>query len=661
MLFPTEEEVMSHLVVARRVKSKALNHYVKDLPEIEMKRVKEWNDLKEDGEWFEDNDSRKKGWKQKEWDRFTQEVLAAKLIISTCEFLNNKRNPISQRFSNKDLTDDTVYRKVQDFEEFSIFDNRKYTTDLIIEDIAKEKRDVIGFIKKFCEKQFYNADRLMDDLKVEPEVTLALRYRYKRIFDKIGDAIKQYIKDHPGTWVKVFTDIDRAYMEILKSHEIRAKLQEELDKNILAQEKVLELQNHIQRANNEQESIRRKLSKAESELCEEKVQTSKLESEIDALESEKDSLVATNMSMLGKWEVVFDQVEKRRRDLEMKEKELEALKQDIKQENKALLEDELGKVRKMADELEAKEIDFRSIKMDLKHQNDALSERLMKMRKSLETGEMGTMIKTSQARAMQRTFLTNVARNIKSHLDDKVYRRKFKAEGIIYDDISHSERSIGIIDHHDGEEGNGFYPMSNSVTLNARKKRLFGRGKLQMKFEGIVMIHEESFQENGFDNVSISLSEIQRQIEDRLRSIREHPKRHVVYLASPTGFDNDVIKRASGKTPGESLGYHNVIVFLQNLNDPSSSPIYNTLDDQAKLISDFIQMPSVSECINRCKFQVLKALDDSPMTFIDLIESIDMSPRFIKKALNELTKNNKIGHDKHVDYDDIYYKKDGGK
>ena len=537
-----------------------------------------------------------------------------------------------------------AYELLKEFEELSIFEG--LTKEQIKEKIGMGDKEIVGFIKNYLEKQMYNYKNLLGESEVENEVILALNEKYESIFQKIGDAIILYIKSHPGTWIRVFQEVEEAYKVIFDSQAERLKLEQEIEDNLLSEKRLEEMQKSIEHLERERDKIHSKLVEAERKWIEEKTARSLLLSEISRLEKEKERISREKENLVSQWDKRFSQLELARAKLEEKERLLEEKRNELKEENQKILNEELKRIDVMKKNLLEKAEEYESMKKELQIQNNILSERIQNLRNALESGETGELVKGSEALALEMSFIERVSHNIREHMSKKENISTFNKNGIRWNIIreEYHDDSFRLV-------GNGI-PLNRSVAFIFQKKHLLGKPETTMIIEGSVIAHMDSYLKNGFDNVSVSLSEVMARIEENLKRYPGRGYVHAMYLASPTGFDPSVRKYFSGTRPGEGFYHTNVVVFLQDLRDAFSSPIYNRQDSMTALFSDMLRMPREEEILKACKEKILEVLKSrsvvegwswSSLTFSELKNFLgDYKEEHIKKSLEELTQEGVI-------------------
>ncbi len=640
------------LKTARLIKTNGLVHYKGPLNKNqEERKQQEWLKLLQD----EENYRRIQGnWDIGDWESFGREFIMAKLIIAGSEYFDGKRNETTLEFGN----DHETYDLLRTLEEFALFGKRGYSEESIVEDLNGDKT-IIGFIKDFCDKQFYNFNSLKKRTNIPHNVILALKENYDMIFAKIGRSVLKFIETHPGTWRKVFGDIDDAYKVIYDSQQDRLRVKDEVDKNLLAQNRIQELEHLVDGMNSQRDGLGRKFAQMEKALLDEKLEKGQLRSNLQLLEAEKDKLSQHNSSLLQQWKGVFAKVEVKRQDLERKEEVLKAKHREAKRENQALLAEELARVKEMKNELRQKERGFETVRRGQESKIKTLAERLGKMKTALETGEKGSIIKSADAWAFEQSFANRFKENIKKHIFSKEKRQQFKQAGVKWDNLAEYEYDDSYELLRDGTNFASLsgVPMNQNIIFTLEKKHIIAENEPQMIIVGGVISHIDSYQENGFDNVTVSLSEVVSRLEESLSYAKDTDIPQAFYLASPTGFDSAVKNYFTGGQIGQGFFQNNVVVFLQDLRNPASGAYYNPNDPKAALFVDIFKMSLDVECLTKCCALVDRELgQQSAMTLQDLKGKVPFDALLIKQASNELESRKIIGKDIHKDFETIYYK-----
>jgi len=658
-MYPPSEEIRNLLVTADRVIANGLEPYTEPLNERRRtKKIDTWNKLLDDEVCYEEYAGRT-DWPPTDWARFGRRLLLAKLILSTSEYLGKTSRALAQ--PNVEIIGEfsgtRAYEMIESLEEIALYGDPTYSEEQITRKIGLMDQGLIGFIKKHCDRHIDIYQEIDGLSKFDRQIKLTFNDYYFMIFEKIGRAMIAYIKNNPGGWMSVFRDIDKVYKEIYDSQKERVKLKEELEKNLLAQERIQQLEGAIATMDNEREGLSKRLSRAERSLVDEQMQQTDRNRYLQDLEAEKNALANQNATLLGQWNNVFAKVEEKRRELETREHQLEARRVEAGQEAQALLDEELTKIREMKNDLVQKEQGFAKVKREQENKINALSERLTKIRQALERGEKGSLVKSADAMVLEHSFINRCKKNVKSGIAAK--RQLFKQQGVKWDTLteyeyddtyeytteeSDTQRLVGV-------------PTNKSTVLVFEKKHLIGNNEPQLIIEAGVISHVGSHLENGFDTVTVSLPEVLSRIDQSLTYRSNDKILHAIYLASPTGFDSSVIRHFSGAEVGKGLFYENTMVFLQDLRDPSSEPIYNHNDPKARLFTDILKMPLDFEHINICKTQIMKLLATTPSaTMIEFKKKTGYDALYLQQALHELEKQNVIGKDIYKDFETVYFK-----
>jgi len=659
-MYPPSKEIDKLLTKADLVIKNGLGAYTEPLSKRRRaNKITTWDKLLDDQVRYEEYGTRT-SWPPTDWAGFGMRILLAKLILSTSEYLGKTSGALAQPISRiiEEFSGTRAYEMVESLEEILLYGGPSYPEEQITRKIGLMDQGLIGFIKKHCDRHidiYQEIDGLSD---LENRIKQTLNYYYFMIFEKIGRAMIAYIKGNSGGWMRVFRDIDKVYKDIYDSQKERVKLKEELEKNLLAQGRIQHLESAIATMNNERKGLSKRLSLAERSLIDEQMQQADRNRYLQDLEAEKNTLANQNAALIEQWNSVFAKVEEKRRELETREHQLEARRVEAEQEARALLDDELARIREMKNDLVQKEQGFAKVKRDQENKINALSERLTKIRQALKRGEKGSLVKSADAMAQERSFINRCKKNVKSGIAAK--RQQFKQQGVkwdtlteyAYDDTyeytsaeSDTQRLVGV-------------PTNKSTVLVFEKKHLLGNKEPQLIIEAGVISHVGSHLESGFDTVTVSLSEVLLRIDQSLTYRSNDNILHAIYLASPTGFDSSVIRYFGAAEVGKGLFYENTMVFLQDLRDPSSEPVYNHSDPKAGLFTGILKTPLDFEHVNICKTRIMEILTTkSPATMQIFKKKTGYDALYLQQALHELEKQNVIGKDIYKDSETIYFKR----
>ena len=652
MLTPSEDDMKKLLELPNRVIKNGLGKYLVEGDERnQWKKIEDWNGLIACEDTYEEFSKIRNNWPDETWYEFGQKILLAQLIIASSDYLLGTDSMISKRFPP------VAYEIVEKFDDFSIFSS--FSWEKIVELIAQTDDTIIGFIKKYCDGQLYNYDRILKEKGIEDDIRLALESYYSDIFEKIQKAITEYINTHPGTWRKVFHEIDEYYQAVIEAQTERIKTQTEVKEKILTQEIINEFEKKLDQLEIDRLVLTLKLSQAEKSLIDEKTSKEVVLSNIQHLEKEKRIIQQQHEDLIAQWDKIHSSLELKRSEILKKEMDLEEEKVRLEKENQLFINEELERIKEIEYELRNEEQSFLDAKSDLMHKNNVLSDRIKKLRLALETGEKGNIVRQDIARGMEHVFIERFNQNVVNRLNDPEIRSNLMKHGFVWNTISKNESneldslfSIGI-DHAMIAK----IPMNRSVILTAEKKHHFTKNEPVLHMEGRIITHPDMYIENGYDNVSVSLSEVLPYVEETIRDRNIDGITHILYIGSPTGFDTSVLKFFTSGIKSAPLFHENVFVFLQDLKEPSEVPSYYALNEKSNLFCEVINFGVDSEFIELAKLQILKMFDSvSPLAHKDLIEGIALNSRYIEQGLESLINEGVLGKDDHRDFDSVYYK-----
>ncbi|UXM84181.1 coiled-coil domain-containing protein [Methanococcus aeolicus] len=309
----------------------------------------------------------------------------------------------------------------------------------------------------------------------------------------------------------------------------------------------------------------------------------------------------------------FVRIEKRRlRDEFKKENEIELskieeMKEELKrrferEKEKIKIEIEMGKNRELQEklnkEIEYIEEDYRDIigelnekiksleseKTNLKEKNEKLTDLLKRIRDAKKEGSR--FVKTENALSYEEWFI--------GRLDKKIDEMK---NGVKVENKSFKITAIEEISSPNNHNNSTNLPKNKQIKAILKEKKInpFGK-KMGVSLRGMFLANRENYKKMGFDVYPLSLSKIIEVVEN----VKDGNFDKVVLLiASPTGFEDEVIKFVN--SDDFKMRYLSKKIALALLDVETGDLYYNEVDEYAKAFAPLMSLEFDKEKIERLK------------------------------------------------------------
>ncbi|QSG08484.1 coiled-coil domain-containing protein [Halapricum desulfuricans] len=317
----------------------------------EQTRLERYNSLKSDEEEFV--------WEfAKEFDQLTgserEDVRAkfrlARLLIAA-SFYEEGSLPRAMR----DDFVETELQAVVDFERYKRFD--VLTEEEIEAKIRRMDGEVYELVTEYTSTQIANMDELMDEPDVQSDVMRKLLDRYQERCEKIRQGFFVYVETHGLE--HMVESIEAAVQAVSESADEREAIQAELREEIQSLSESLEADFRQQ-----QRTFEAQLQQVEHEITSQTVDSEQLQSELQRLEQQGDSLTEQQEVLLEEFGERIERTSTLETRLSTKIEQLEEVQRQTREEVRkaareettAVVEEELAALREQREQLQA-EID----------------------------------------------------------------------------------------------------------------------------------------------------------------------------------------------------------------------------------------------------------------------------------------------------------------
>ncbi len=557
--------------------------------------------------------------------RFAQLLLAA-----TFKFNNEGFEDITRMFRDEE------YEILKDFEEFKIFDN--LSIDDIVEFIRRREGKVYELVKKYYEKQYNMLDRSWGNLIGDLAHVFNERYRKRR--EKIESAVIEYVRRHG--LLTVVSEIEEAVKKILEAGELRKRIEEEVRRRIETELGIPALEERLRLFAEECDKLLRKLNELEERYLEEKYREeikirTELESELERLRREKESLLESHRVLEEKLRLVEEELIKAMRELGAKEEELSRLSREYSTNRGVVeaLQAEIEVIRNMVRELSRKAEEYRRLLDRVSTEKQKLESRLSELETILRGESEGHLVTSEEARGFEELLIRRIVLKIGS------------GNVTIYNPVKGSRRTIDKWDeilHYELAKPSTRSGVPRGKGVVFIKKRGLVFKKKDVVIEAITLVHPEAYEERGWDSRPISLAELLDLITSRVDEAEKGNYYHVLIISSPTGFTKKALEYIGGSEFHRNFVAKHVTVYLV---DPLTGSITrNPADRAAEENEELARLELPEERVRKVMSYVLseeaysRALQTSPaapfLRLDQIAEATKESPEIIRHALGKL-------------------------
>ena len=456
--------------------------------------------------------------------------------------------------------------------------------------------ELVEYILKYNVFELWTVEDLLREISKAnrdgtDETLNLLKEYYNNIGKKVDEIIKDYtiklpIRDYAKTkWKEYKTKMDEAIFRAMK----------EID---WFSDFITGVDNKIQKLENEIYELRDFIRVEKRRLREE-------------LEREK--------------EIELSKIEEMKEELKRKfEREKEKIRMEIEMEKNRELQERLKKeieciekdYMELIEELNEKIKSLESEKTELKEKNEELTDLLKRIRDAKKEGSR--FVRTENALSYEEWFIGRLDKKL-----DEMKNTGVKVENKTFKIISIEE----VFDPNNSVE----LPKNKQIKAVLKEKKLNPFGKrMKIMLRGIFLANRENYKKMGFDVYPISLGKIIEVMEN----VKDDSFDKIVLLiASPTGFEDEVIKFVN--SDDFKMRYLSKKIALALLDVETGNLYYNEVDEYAKAFAPLMSLEFDKEKIERLK----KYIDENIFIkkYITLEEAINEvgDERVAKKVFYE--------------------------
>jgi len=589
----------------------------------EIKRTELWNEIEHNQGVFEEEFA----------NRLLEDVRLhsrskfsfAKLLLAAAAHINNERSPITERFSEKELA------LVEKYEKFNVFDI--LSTDEIVDRIFR-RGDIYQIVKEFYEGQYSDLDRLLDDPGIERDLRYAFKLYYEKRLDNIKKGVQAYVGKY-GPIIMVNQIEQKVWDKIKKSEEERKTIAETLQRKIAD---VAAKFKSLEGIEKESELFKTKLRDVETEAVAGKPAVS-----LRSLESEKDRLSNSYLGFEKEIADILEATEKKQRELSASEAALEQAKQEYKQqmqeEKQRIVESELRQIGELKSRLAVEANSLQAEKGSLQLKRQELEDRLHQLTEALE-GKPIRLVTKEEARLYEQNFI--------ARFDAKMQAFPLKINSLL-ESKTYEVRSWNEDSHMKFLEGGALNTPANARSryiVSERKYGFFGERIRKVIIEAISLNHLREFELYGFDGRRASLSEFLTLMSRFIDNAEIGKYLHVMGIASPTGWDERVLKEI-----GSTEFAHNYVsryISICLVDSTTGDVVFNPADNRISKFVEFFRPQFDREKVEKIKGMIKARLFEKDyVVFDDIFKESKEEAALVYKAFHDI-ENEKGGRLRYI-------------
>ncbi|ADI31621.1 hypothetical protein [Staphylothermus hellenicus] len=578
----------------------------------EDKRERLWGEVVDAHEKFEEFMSELPGAVRRE---VLGEIELAKLLLATAAKVNGENNPIIDLFSSEEL------KLVERFERYSVFDI--LTIDEIVERVAR-RDEIYDLIMEYYKNEYSDLDKILEDPRIRRSLRYAFKKRYKKRLDKVKEGVKAYVEKY-GPIIMVRQIEEKIWRKIKESEEERKMIMERLRRRM--EELSLKLR--------PLEDVERKSSVFMDRLHD--IESSVFFGEKTGYdEHEKDELLRRYLDFEKLLAEQVEAIEKEKRELENRRKELEKAEQEYRrkaeEEAQRIIESELRKIEDLGKELAKKKEELEEEVKNVRMKRLEIEETLKQVREA-EKGEY-RLVTSEDARLAELNFI--------ARFDEKMHAFPLRIHSPI------EGREYVVKSWREGERLKMSESVAEGIPSNLRlryvitekKHKFFGERVRKVVIEAISFNHLREFKEFGFDARKANLAEFLKLVEGAIDKAEIGKYFHVMGIASPTGWDDRVVREISSSEFARNYVSRYISVCL--IDSITGDIYYNPADERITKFIEFFKPQFKRERVESVKKTILNKLSTKGYVVLDdVVNETREERRIVLKAFYDLEKEGK--------------------
>jgi len=555
----------------------------------------------------------------------------AKLLLAAVADTNNEDNSIIGDFSREELD------LIEDFEKLRVFDI--LSTNDAIDKIKRKEGGFYELIVDYYEKQYSNLDKILESPDILTELQIAFRDRYLKRQRKIEEIISVAVRERLIDPSEMRKDIEKTVLDKVKESE---RIREEALRD--SQLRIDQLEIKLQDFNSitsDNFSLSARISQLEAELVREGIKKDTALKALESIESDKSKLDQRYGRMGQLLDEQMRSIEKKRRELEEKERELEVerleYKEKMQEENQRMVEGELKEISSLKNELRNKETALSEEMKDIGLKKNKIGEKLDQITEVI-SGKPIRFVTREDAKLYELNFIARFDEKMHKFplklynpLEEKNYNikswgnhyRSDSREEVFSEDKSYSEIEVNPLN------------VRSVYLVEEKRFKLVGDKVKKIAIEALSFNHLLDFVEYNFDTSRATLSEFLMELSRSINSAEIGKYLHIIGIASPTGWDERVIKEIESSEFAHNYVSRYVSVCL--IDSVTGGVYYNPADERMAGFIEFFKPEFDREKVERVKNHIREIFKKKDYAvFSDVVEETGDDRAIVNKAIYDL-------------------------
>lgn len=556
----------------------------------------------------------------------------ARLLLATVAYVKKEDDQIIKKFNQVELN------LLIDIEKFVVFENRPIEDS--VGSIYRKENGLFELITEYYEKGYTNLDNIWEDQSVLLDLRRALNNRYGKIQKRIKEITIACIERYGLSWVK-----SSILVRVKESEQKRGEISRDAERRIEELESKLISYESLGADNL---SLKEKISRLDAQLIQKEIEKEAAQKALSSLESEKNGVVQKYSEIANLLKDQMKSIEIQRNELNKKvselEKEGQQYKEKMQEENQRIVENELREIALLKNELQNKENGLLAEKKQVELKKNEISEKLNQITEAI-AGKPFRFIAREDAKLYELNYIArfdtkmhNFPLRLNNPLDKKSYNIT-SWESHYHFDSREEVLSSENLNYAETEAKN---PLNIRSVFLVEEKRFkqFGEKIKKMAIEAVSYNHIRDYVNYGFDTNRATLSEFLILLSKSINSAEKGNYFHVIGIASPTGWDERVIKEInSGDFSHNYVSMHISVCLIDSV---TGEVYYNRLDHRIAGFIDFFKPEFNTEKVERLKKQILELfMMKDYVVFDDLLKETMEERTIAIKAFYDLEKEGK--------------------
>jgi hypothetical protein len=493
---------------------------------------------------------------------YRSKLALAQLLLVAASHLNGEENPRAAAFNAKEIA------LVQDFEKYNIFD--LLSIEEMVERIAR-RDELFLLVREVYEKHYADLDTMLAASGIQQDLKQAFKKKYQTRLNRMQEAVKAYVAKY-GPVLMLKQIEEGVWQKVKESEQEREKISEEARKRLDGLTLRLKPSKGME---DKAQSLNEKI------LTFQRTVLGGTSPDPSPVVSEKTKLFDSFIELEEELSTHVKHVVRQQEELDARRAELEQLAEEYRrqaeEEKERVIQSELNQIEKVRSELTSQERSLQEQRQSMEIKRQEIGDKLRQLQEIAE-GKPLRWVKSEDARLAEVNFIARFERKMQK-LPIKVMHPSDNKTLVIstWSEDCHLRTSEST--------GDPALPSNESSRYLVSEKRykVFGEKLPKVIMEAISFNHLPEFKEYGFDMRRANLGEFLGIVAQRVRKAETGRYLHIIGIASPTGWDEKVIKELSSDSFSKNYVSQYVSVCLV---DSTTGEVYHNAAD--KRVSEFV-------------------------------------------------------------------------